>query len=425
MTNDIIVMIIMLAFSAFFSGIEMAFVSANKLKIELKSKQGSTRGQILSNFVKNTPRVITTILVGNNIALVMYGISIGHILVWIFAQTTPLTPENDPMVLLILQTLVSTLVILIFGEYLPKAIFRINPDGSLFFFSRILQFFYLLLSPFVIMVNFMSAIFLKNVLRLKYEEEEITFGKQDLYMFMQETLMDSENSAAPEIDAEMFSNAMEFNETRVREFMIPRTEIQSIAVESSIEDLVDMLIDTELSRLIVYRESLDQVVGYVHSSWLFKMPKTIQEAVQPIMMVPESMPANVLFTEFKKNRASIAIVVDEFGGTEGLVTMEDLVEEVFGEIEDEHDEPEEAELPLRKIDETTWVMSSRWEVDDINKECNIELPEGDYNTIGGLIMYFAEDIPNANDVVEIENYQFIILEASENKVDTVRLEIRG
>lgn len=240
-------------------------------------------------------------------------------------------------------------------------------------------------------------------------------------MFMQETLSDSEGSTPPEIDAEMFSKAMELNETRVREFMIPRTEIESMPLNCTLDQLIEKLVETELSRIIIYQENLDNVVGFVHSSMLFRNPATVSDAIQPILMVPESMPANVLLTEFTKNRRSIAIVVDEFGGTEGLVTMEDLVEEVFGEIDDEHDEPNEDDLLAKQLDENTWLISTRWEVYDVNKEFGLELPEGDYNTVSGLLMFHAEDIPAENDVILIGNYTFTVTEASQNKVEVVKL----
>lgn len=424
-TGDIIIVLAMLAVSAFFSGVEMAFVSASKLKIELKSKQGSASGQILSDFVKHTPRVITTILVGNNIALVMFGISAGHILTYFLYHSFGIDAEVERTKVLLIQTAISTLVILILGEYLPKAIFRINPDGSLQFSARILQFFYYLLSPLVLIISVLTKFILKTVLRLKYEDEEVTFGKRDLYMFMQETFTETEGGSVPEIDAEMFSNAMELNETRVREFMVPRTEIEALPLDSTLEQLIDKLVETELSRIIVYQGSLDNVVGFVHSSMLFKHPKSVTDVLQPILMVPESMSANVLLQEFTKNRRSIAIVVDEFGGTEGLVTMEDLVEEVFGEIEDEHDEPEEDELLAKQLDPNTWLLSTRWEVFDVNKEFGLDLPEGDYNTLSGLLMFQAEDIPAEGDVIVVGDYTFTVMEAAQNKVETVKLHLKS
>lgn len=420
-TGDIIIVLAMLAVSAFFSGVEMAFVSASKLKIELKSKQGSSTGRILSDFIKHTPRVITTILVGNNIALVMFGISMGHIITYLLYHSFGIDAEVERTKVLLLQTAISTLVILIFGEYLPKAIFRINPDNSLSFSARILQIFYYGLAPLVVLINLLTKFILKTVLRLKYEEEEVTFGKRDLYMFMQETLAETEGGTAPEIDAEMFSNAMELNETRVREFMVPRTEIEALPLDSTVDQLIDKLVETELSRIIIYQESLDNVLGFVHSSMLFKHPKTVADALQPILMVPESMSANVLLKEFTKHRRSIAIVVDEFGGTEGLVTMEDLVEEVFGEIDDEHDEPEEDELLAKQVDPNTWILSTRWEVYDVNKEFELDLPEGDYNTLSGLIMFHAEDIPGEGDTIVIGDYTFTVMEAAQNKVETVKM----
>lgn len=421
---DIVLMVVMLMLSGLFSGIEIAFVSSNKLKIELKNAQGDTAGTILSGFVKHTPRVITTILVGNNLALVIYGIFIAKVLAGVFLYFDIMDPVANPYSSLVLQTVISTLVILIFGEYLPKAIFRLKAEPIMFsiWTTRFLQFFYNLFGPFVVFINGASRFFLKRILRLDYEEEELVFGKEDLNLYLQESLSTTPGAEdAPEIDQEMFTNAMEFNETRVREFMIPRTEIKAIPEDTDLDALIDMFIETGHSKILVYGENLDEIKGFVHSSTLFRKPGNLQEAVQPIITVPESMAANVLLTEFSKNRATMALVVDEFGGTEGIVTVEDLVEEVFGEIEDEHDEPEEDELLAKQIDENTWLFHARHEVDYLNETYELELPEGDYTTLGGLVIQYAESIPEANETVDIDGYRFVVTDAADNKVNIVRV----
>lgn len=422
---DIFLMVIMVILSGLFSGLEIAFVSSSRLKIELKNAQGDKAGVLLSRFVKNTSRVITTILVGNNLALVLYGIAVAKVLTYLFILGNVIDPASSPYGALVLQTLISTLIILIFGEYLPKAIFRLKAETIMFNLVtvRLLLFLYWIFGPLVIFVNSASHFFLKRILRLKYEEEAIVFSKEDLNLYLQETLSaTSESEDAPEIDAEMFTNAMEFNEIRVREFMIPRTEIVALTSNSDIDTLIDNFIETGLSKILIYNESLDNILGYVHSSSLFQRPEKLQDALQSVLHVPESMVANVLLSEFTKNRSTLAVVVDEFGGTAGIVTIEDLVEEVFGDIEDEHDEQQEEEALLeKKIDEDTWLLSARLDVDDMNEKYSIGLPEGEYNTIGGLVIHFAEAIPSANETVEIEGFHFVVVDAADNKVNAVRV----
>jgi len=420
---DIILLLVMLALSALFSGIEMAFVSTNRLKIELKSAQNDPIGQQLSFFVKKTPRVITTILVGNNLALVLYGIFIAKVLNYLFISLDLLDPVAQPFTALILQTIVSTLVILFFGEYLPKAFFRLKAEQIMFnkVTPAVLRFFYYLFGPFVLAINRLSRFLLLRVFRLKYEEEELVFGKEDLNLYVRETVA-AISDTSEGIDQEMFENAMDFNETKVREFMVPRTELHALQTDCTLDELIDEFISTGHSKILIYSENLDQVVGFVHSSSLFQMPDSISEALQPIMTVPETMSANVLLSEFTKNRKTIALVVDEFGGTAGLVTIEDLVEEVFGEIEDEHDEPEEEELLAKRINEHTWLLSARHEVDDLNEAYHLGLPEGDYTTLGGLVIHLAEDIPEPKAVIEGEGFRFLVVDASDNKINTLQVE---
>ncbi|MEM0996294.1 MAG: hemolysin family protein [Bacteroidota bacterium] len=423
--GDIFLLILMIILSGLFSGIEIAFVSSSRLKIELKNAQGDKTGMILSRFVKRTPRVITTILVGNNLALVLYGIVVARVLNYAFVAGGVIDPLASPYTALVLQTVISTLIILIFGEYLPKALFRLNAEKIMFhtFTARTLLFFYYLFGPFVIFVNQASHFFLKRILRLRYEEEAVSFSKEDLNLYLQETLSASgESEDIPEIDAEMFTNAMEFNEIRVREFMVPRTEIEALPSDCSIDALIDKFIETGHSKILIYGENLDEILGFVHSSALFTRPKQMREVLQPVLHVPESMAGNVLLNEFTKNRSTLALVVDEFGGTAGIVTVEDLVEEVFGEIEDEHDEQQEEEALLEKqIDANTWLLSARHEVDYLNEQYQIDLPEGEYNTLGGLVIHYAEAIPATNETVSIDDFQLAIVDASDNKVNTVRV----
>jgi putative hemolysin len=428
--GTILLVIFLILCTGFFSGIEIAFVSANRLKIELKKVQGHSTGRILSNFVKKTPQVITAINVGNNLALVLYGITIAVVLDPMLVSLFGF-PENadgglinrgDTYKVLLATTAISTFIILIFGEYIPKAIFRLNPDAMLNYSAHVLNIFFKLMTPFVAFINALSNLVLKRIFRFKYEEEELEFGKKDLDLYIQEVLSVKENPVIREIDAEMFSNALEFNTIRARESMVPRTEIASISIEDSIENLIDLFIETSFSRVIVYDESLDQILGYVHTLSMFRKPATIREVLQPVLIVPESMQANVILTEFTKNRRSVAIVVDEFGGTSGMITFEDLVEEVFGEIDDPHDTPDGQELTEKRIDENTWLLSARLEVDDLNRDHGLDLPYGDYNTIGGLVMHYAETIPKINQHIEIPGFRITVVEAAAHMVKTVKLK---
>ncbi len=422
MSIELFLALLMILFSAFFSGSEIAFLASSKLKIELKSVQGSRRGKILSGFVKNTSRYITAILIGNNLALVIYGLCLPVVLSP-FVSTWLSIPESDRFGMLIPVTAISTLIILIFGEYLPKAIFRINPDRALFAVAHLMRFFYVVFWPLIWAITSLSTFFLRNVFRVPHQEQEIEFTKGDLAVFVQENLRESDAQLSQDIDQELFANAMEFNKIKARECMIPRTEIEGISVNAGIQALLDKFIHTEHSRIIVYREDLDEILGYAHSSSMFKNPGRIQDILKPVIMVPESMPANMLLTEFTNQRTAIAVVVDEFGGTEGIVTLEDLVEEVFGEIEDEHDMPEEDELLAKKTGPNTWIFNARVEVDIAKKEHGIPLPEGDYNTLGGLVLFHTEAIPHVNDELLVGNCRITILESSENKVDKVKIEV--
>lgn len=425
---DIFIVVVTMILSALFSGIEIAFVSANKLKIELKSTQGDPVARVLSKFIKKTPRVLTTLLVGNNVALVLFSLSAGRLLNTMFANANLIDPEASPLPALVLQTIISTIFLLVFAEYLPKAIFRIKPEASLVnvFTTGFLQFFYVLLSPLVISINVISHFFLKKILRLKYQEEELEFSKEDLHTYLQESLVAfPESETKPEIDTEMFSNAMEFNEIRVKDFMVPRTELQAISVKTSIDGLIAKFVETGYSKLLIYNESVDEIIGFVHSNTLFRKPGSIRDVLQPILMVPETMAATTLLNEFTKNRKTIALVVDEFGGTAGLVTIEDLVEEVFGDIEDEHDEPEQDDLIAKQIDADTWLFSARLEVDDLNSEFDLNLPEGEYNTLGGLVLQYAEEIPSVNESVEIDGFRLEIVGAEDNRVTLVKVKRLG
>jgi putative hemolysin len=426
---DIILVVVMLILSALFSGVEVAFMSTNRMKIELKSAQGDKVGILLSGFVKQTPKVLSTILVGNTVSLVLYGIAIGRLSGAISASLDWIDPVHQPYLMLALETSIATILILHFGEFLPKALFKLRAESIMFHpaTARVLQFLVWLFRPIVDLLSVFARFIMRRILRLEYQEEELVFSKEDLSFYLQQTFSPEDDmDAKPEIDTEMFTNAMAFNEVRIKEFMVPRTELSTISVDSSIDELLEYFMLQGHSRVIVYNGSVDEVMGFVHHSSLFKRPKTISEVLQPLFPVPEAMTANELFTEFTKNRKTMALVVDEFGGTEGIVTIEDLVEVIFGDIEDEHDEPGEEELLAKKIGENRWLLSARHEVKELNENWDIGLPEGDgeYSTLAGLIIHHLKAIPEINDTVEIPGFMIVITDASDSKLNIVRLERR-
>lgn len=425
MLTALVITSIMVLLSAFFSGIEIAFLSSNKLKITLKSQQGDEAAATVTRFYNQTSKVLATILVGNNIALVVYGIFVAGLLDLLFLDVLSLNLQQESVSNLVLQTAVSTLIILIFGEYTPKALIRLNPDRVILSFAWLLNFFYKILSPITIVINGMSKALLRTLFRIDYEEQEITFGKKDLNHFVRESLSENHNAPVHEINTEMFNNAMDFNKIRARDCMIPRTEIISLDVSDPIEELKKIFIETKLSRVILYKDSLDQVIGYAHCSSMLKRPNSIAECIQPVLIVPETMPAHVLLNEFSEHKRSTAIVVDEFGGTAGLLTMEDLVETVFGDIEDEHDTPEGEMLLEKKLDDGAWLFSARLEIDYLNEKYHLGLPEGEYQTLGGMMMHYLEAVPRVNDFITIGHCQCIVTEASNTKILQVRLVLVG
>jgi putative hemolysin len=414
--------VISLIFSAFFAGTEIAFVSANKFRIELANKQGSFSGSIMSGFVKAPSQFIGTMLVGNNIALVVYGVFMAEALQPHILDVLPSNYQNEAT-LLIIQTVISTFLILITGEFLPKVLFRINPNKMLEIFALPILFFYYLLYPVVYLIRIFSEQVLRRIFKIESFEAKTIFGRMDLDHFIQEIKSDSENDTGKTSEIEMFQNALAFNEIRVRECMIPRTEIVAQSIDSDIEDLRLLFAETGLSRILIYRDNIDNIIGFVHSYEMFKQPKSIQSVILPVTIVPESMPARELLTLFTQQHKSIALVVDEFGGTAGIVTMEDVIEEIFGEIDDEHDVED---LTEKQLNENEYIFSGRLEIDYLNREYQLRLPEDEnYETLAGLIIHHHESIPDVNDVIILEPYQFTILQVSDTKIDQVKLTITG
>ncbi|MEZ4772500.1 MAG: hemolysin family protein [Bacteroidia bacterium] len=427
---ELFLAILMLVFSFFFSGIEIAFISANRLKIELKTVQGDRAGEILSNFNKKTSEVLITILIGNNLALVVFTIMMEKLSAPGMETYLGIDPENSYLIYTFLQAIISTIIVLVLAEYIPKAIFRRNSDQIVFPSAYVLYFFYVLLRIPVWAVNIVSKILLQIFFRHRTDDKIVELDKKDLDEYIQEIIATSESLPVPDLDTEMLTNALALKETKARECMIPRTEIVATSIHTSFDELVDLFLETGLSKIIIHGDNLDDIKGFVHSNGLFRKPDSIETIIQPVLIVPETMPANVLLAELTENKRSVAIVVDEFGGTSGMVTMEDLVEEVFGEIEDEHDDPEDEEpeedMVIVEEKDGSYIIGARNEIYELNEKLELNLPEEEYyTTLGGMIMHISEKIPAQDEVVEIHGYNITILNATQNRIIAVKLQKRN
>jgi putative hemolysin len=419
MDNSYILIAITLAFSFFFSGIEIAFLSANKLQIELQGKQGVLWGRIMSYFLKRQSWFIGTTLIGNTLALVLFGIYMAQLIEPWLASNLPQS-INDEVFVLIFQTLISTLLILFTAEFLPKSLFLINPNLMLATLAVPFRIIYVILAPLTFSIVYLSKIVIIHVLRIEYSEEKPVFALTDLNNYLKSMLKVRHDDEDVGLDKKIFHNALEFKTVRIRDCMIPRTEVTAIDVEEGIDKLIDAFIQSGHSKILIYKESIDNVIGYCHSSALFKKPQRIEEILTPINIVQETMMANNLMVQLIKEQKSMALVVDEFGGTSGIVSMEDVIEEIFGEIEDEHDDDD---LIEEKIDNTTYILSARLEVDYLNDHYKWQLPKGDYETLAGLILSYTEDFPAEGETVAIPPYSFTIQKTENKLINTVKLTV--
>lgn len=419
MDNSIILILISLLFSSFFSGIEIAFISSDRLHIELEKERGSIAGKILSRFTKNQAHFIGTTLIGNTLSLVVYGIFMANLIEPVLSDILP-AYLNNQSVILIFQTILATLVVLFTAEFLPKIIFRINPNFFLSVFAIPLLIIYYILYPIVYGIVGLSKYIIIKVLHLKFKEDEPVFSLTDLNEFIQSKFIEDKAEGKFDIDTKIFNNALEFKTVKVRECMIPRTEIVAIDLHSDIETLRNEFMESGLSKILVYKESIDDIIGYCHSLELFKKPRNIESILSPVIIVPETLLANELLVQFITERKSMALVVDEFGGTSGIVTIEDIIEEIFGEIEDEHDEQD---LVEHKLDDESFLLSARHEIDYLNERYNWNLPPGEYDTLGGLILSITEDIPSLNQDIIIEPFKFHIVSIEENRINLVKMSL--
>ncbi len=410
------IVIITLLLSAFFSGIEIAFVSSNRLKLELDKSSGSFVSRILSIFSKDESNFIATMLVGNNIALVIFSISMTELL------TPSLNFITSDLLLLLIQTVVSTAIVLISAEFIPKVIFRINPNYMLKFFSIPLVVFYFLLYPIVFIMLFISGFVLKYIFRLKTEQVNQVFSKVDLDEYLDSLTQNMENEVVSNSEVEMLQNVLELSNIKIRECMVPRTDMTAINIKSTTAELRNLFIETKFTKIPVFKDNIDNIIGYVHSSDLFKKPLTIKSIMLPIPIVTESLAANEMLNTFINKNKSIALVVDEFGGTSGLVTIEDVTEEIVGEIEDEHDKDD---IIDEKISDNEFLFSSRMEVDQINDKYNLNLPESEeYETIAGFLLTLHEDIPEKDEEIEFEDKLFIVDSVDQKSIKLIRVLVK-
>ena len=404
-----------LLFSAFFSGVEIAFISANKLKLELDKNTGKFPANIITYFSKNESDFITTMLVGNNIALVVYGI----------VMTQILTPQitdyfSSDFALLMVQTIITTLIVLVTAEFLPKAIFRIYPNQILRIFSIPIWLFFVFFRPVALLMLFLSKLVLKYLLGQKMEDGKQVFGKTDLDEYLS-NVKSAEGLEDSRVEVEMLQNVLDLADKKLRECMIPRTKLVAMDILSPISEIKNRFIATKLSKILIFKGNIDKVIGYIHSSDLFRNPQNVRSILLPIPFVPESMSVMQLLNQFIDSNKGVVLVVDEFGGTSGMLTIEDVTEEIVGEIVDEHDVEE---ITDKKLAKNKYQLFAGLDIELVNKKYNLTLPESDeYETIAGLILDHLEEIPQKNDVIKLEEFQFTIIKVNDTAIQEVQLKV--
>ncbi|MDC1470099.1 hemolysin family protein [Flavobacteriaceae bacterium] len=425
MTLDLLVIVLSLILSAFFSGMEIAYVSSNKIHIEIEKKQGDLLSNLLTKITAKPSKFIATMLIGNNIALVVYGFYMGDVLVDWFATHLPSSNTLVNYLLnelsLLTQTVISTLVILVTAEFLPKVFFQIYANSLLKLFAVPAYIFYVLFSFVSEFVIWISDVVLKSLFRTEGDEVQLAFSKVELGNYISEQMESVDVHDTIDSEIQIFQNALEFSEVKSREVMVPRTELTAIEIHDTIQSLSESFTQTGHSKILVYKTTIDDILGYVHSFDLFKHPKNIKSMLRPVEYVPETMLAKDVLNVLIKKRKSLAVVLDEYGGTSGIITVEDIIEELVGEIEDEHDT---MDLIEEKLKDNTYLFSARLEVDYINETYKLQLPESEnYETLGGFIVNYTEEIPEQNQEIRINEFHVTIKEVSNTKIELVTLKI--
>lgn len=425
MAYDIFIIVCSLLLSAFFSGMEIAYVSANKIHVEIEKKQNDFLAKVLTRLTRKPSKFIAAMLVGNNIALVVYGFFMGDLLMeWL--GSLDLQSEFWRYVImdlsLLTQTVISTLIILLTAEFLPKVFFQIYANFLLKFFAVPAYLFYILFSFISSFVIWISDFVLKRFFKTEGDEVQLAFTKVELGNYINEQMEKVEEDQEIDTEIQIFQNALEFSEVKSREVMIPRTEIVAVDLNTEPKDLIETFTETGLSKILVYKENIDDIIGYIHSFELFKKPPTLKSILLPVMFVPETMLVKDVLSILTKKRKSIAVVIDEYGGTSGMMTVEDIVEELFGEIEDEHDP---VVLTEEKLGENHFLFSARLEVDYLNETFKLNIPIGEnYETLGGYIVNHTEEIPPKDGIVQIDEFTFHIKEVSNTKIELVEVRVK-
>jgi len=423
---DYIIVIISLLFSAFFEGMEIAYVSSNKISIEIEKKKNNISSKILSKLTSNPSKFIVSMLIGTNLALVVYGYFMGDILMDIFKQ---LLKFNFPIAEVLLndfnllsQTIISTIIILMTAQFLPKVFFQIYSFKFLKFFSIPAYFFYLCFYYISDFVLWITNLILKFFFKTQGDKVQLSISKDDLGNYIDEQIDASSEDQPIDNEVQIFQNALDFSDSKARDIMVPRIELYSLEIHDYVSKLREIFVSTGFTKILIYKNTIDDIIGYVHAHDLFKNPKTIKSMLLPVEFFPESILIKDLLSILTKKRKSIAIILDEYGGTSGMITVEDIVEELFGEIDDEFDVSDLIEIQLEA---DNYNFSARLEVDYLNEQYNLDLPESeDYGTLGGLIVHYTEEIPKLGEEVIIEKYLFKIIDVSDTKINTVSLIIK-
>ncbi|MCC8187691.1 MAG: hemolysin family protein [Bacteroides sp.] len=415
--NIVVYILIAMAFSALFSGTEIAFISVDKLRMEMERKSGIV-SRILSLFFRYPNNFISTMLVGNNISLVIYGILMAQLIEGKFLSNF----ISNHFVMVLVQTVISTLIVLVTGEFLPKTLFKINPNLILRVLAIPLFFIYIVLYPISWFASSLSAVMLRIFgVKVNKDASANAFSKVDLDYFVQTGISNAQNQEDLDAEVKIFRNALDFSNVKIRDCMVPRTEVVAVDRSAPLEELKNKFVESGISKMIVFDGNIDNIIGYIHSSEMFRVPADWREHVKEISIVPETMAAQKLMKSLLQQKRSIAVVVDEFGGTSGIVTLEDLVEEIFGDIEDEHDN---TSYICKKIGEDEYILSGRLEIEKVNETFGLELPESDdYMTIGGLILHEYQSFPKLHETVTVNDYQFKIIKVTATKIELVKLKI--
>ncbi len=422
MNLDLIIILISIFFSAFFSGMEIAFISSNKIYLEIEKKQDDIFSILLNKLTKSPSKFIATMLVGNNIALVIYGLFSGQLILDLIFPEIDSTKPID-FIYIFYQTVISAFIILITAEFLPKVMFQIYPNRLLKYFSIPAYFFHMILSPITSTLNYISNSVLGKYFKTKEDELRIVFSKDELGDFINDELSNDGESNIIDSEIQFFQNALEFSSVRAREIMIPRAEIISVDRYSVFSTINKKFIDYGLSKILIHRENIDHIVGYVRLQDMFNRPKNIKSIILPVEFIPETMLINDILNLLTKKRIRIAIVIDEYGGTSGIITKEDIVEELFGEIEDEHDLINHNE---KIINQNSYLFSARLEIDYLNEKYNLKIPVSEeYETLGGYIVYNNQNIPKKGEIIKFNSIEFIVKEVTETKIETLLVKMKN